>query len=771
MHRTSSVIRLAAVGVVLLALAAPAEAEPDGGVELAAGPDAGVKSEGTYADPAAEPEVMEVYGRRVSSAIDDARPIDTIDRDALDRRQPNSTPDALVLSPGVYVQQTAHGQASPYIRGRTGQQVLILYDGLRLNHALFRKGPNQYLFTVDAASVERIEVVRGSASVELGADALGGAVLLHPLEPRIDPTRDEIILRPRVFAGHRTADEELAGRAEIDAQLGDGLGLLLGVGARTVDRLEAGGNAFPDGRGQNQQCVDNLTVPCFEPDGRTQLGTGFDELTADARAVALIPDGRVSLAAYLYRQYDAPRTDQCPPPEQATGECLIYEEQFRTHVYGEVEHSPATALLDNFTAAAGYQRQHQRYSLLRPDRIAGDAIDNTTENLGRDAVDGLGFTFRGQSAPLVLGGVEAGLRYGIDGSYEWIESGKWIRFAQPPLTRRFSRGQYVGGSDYAQGGVWLAPDVRFGLVRVRGGMRAAYVRATSPGDVESASHAFDRSHVPLVFDAGLEVGRTFAFVANVEQGFRAPNLDDLTARQSTGQGYQLENPDLGPERSLTLEAGLRARHRRVTGEVLAFRQTIDDAIERRLLDRDDCTLEPGLVDRECRANRAPIKLVNLEGTAEIIGVDARVEYRPVRELELRATFAYARGEGDNPGTGEPARIPLSRMSPVNGTGLVEWVDRDSGLFVGGVVRWALLQDRLSPGDIADARIPRGGTPGYVTLDAWAGLRLDRRLFFGLKLINLSDARYRTHGSSIYGAGRSLSLSLSFSPAPDGEFAW
>jgi hypothetical protein len=208
MHRTSSVIRLAAVGVVLLALAAPAGAEPDGGVELAAGPDAGVKSGGTYADPAAEPEVMEVYGRRVSSAIDDARPIDTIDRDALDRRQPNSTPDALVLSPGVYVQQTAHGQASPYIRGRTGQQVLILYDGLRLNHALFRKGPNQYLFTVDAASVERIEVVRGSASVELGADALGGAVLLHPLEPRIDPTRDEVILRPRVFAGHRTADEE-----------------------------------------------------------------------------------------------------------------------------------------------------------------------------------------------------------------------------------------------------------------------------------------------------------------------------------------------------------------------------------------------------------------------------------------------------------------------------------------------------------------------------------------------------------------------------------
>ena len=41
------------------------------------------------------------------------------------------------------------------------------------------------------------------------------------------------------------------------------------------------------------------------------------------------------------------------PPEQATGECLIYEEQFRTHVYGSVEHGPEWALLDRWTAAFG----------------------------------------------------------------------------------------------------------------------------------------------------------------------------------------------------------------------------------------------------------------------------------------------------------------------------------------------------------------------------------------------------------------------------------
>ena len=147
-------------------------------------------------------------------------------------RQPRSTPEALQYAPGVYVQQTAHGQGSPYIRSRTGQQTLLLFDGLRLNHALFRKGPNQYLFTVDPRTLTALDVVRGSASVELGNDALAGAIILRPMEPALDPTRDELILRPKVAFRHATADGEFGGRLQLDAQFGDALGLLVGVGAR-----------------------------------------------------------------------------------------------------------------------------------------------------------------------------------------------------------------------------------------------------------------------------------------------------------------------------------------------------------------------------------------------------------------------------------------------------------------------------------------------------------------------------------------------------------
>jgi len=91
-------------------------------------------------------------------------------------RQYRTTPEALTGTTGVFIQKTNHGGGSPFVRGLTGNQTLILQDGIRLNNATFRFGPNQYFNTIDAASVSKIEVARGTSSVQYGSDALGGVV-------------------------------------------------------------------------------------------------------------------------------------------------------------------------------------------------------------------------------------------------------------------------------------------------------------------------------------------------------------------------------------------------------------------------------------------------------------------------------------------------------------------------------------------------------------------------------------------------------------------
>ena len=101
----------------------------------------------------------------------------SLDQKEIRQSVPRSTPEVLQGVEGVYIQQTSHGQASAYVRGRTGRHTLLMVDGFRLNHALFRQGPNQYLFTVDPFLLGQIDVVRGGASVRLGANALSGAIL------------------------------------------------------------------------------------------------------------------------------------------------------------------------------------------------------------------------------------------------------------------------------------------------------------------------------------------------------------------------------------------------------------------------------------------------------------------------------------------------------------------------------------------------------------------------------------------------------------------
>ncbi|MCP3695311.1 MAG: Plug domain-containing protein, partial [Planctomycetaceae bacterium] len=67
-----------------------------------------------------------------------------VDLQQLQQRAPADMFQALEREVGVLMQRTQRGAAAPFIRGLTGQQVLILVDGIRMNNATFRLGPNQY---------------------------------------------------------------------------------------------------------------------------------------------------------------------------------------------------------------------------------------------------------------------------------------------------------------------------------------------------------------------------------------------------------------------------------------------------------------------------------------------------------------------------------------------------------------------------------------------------------------------------------------------------
>lgn len=733
-------------------------------------------------DVASSDEELPTFGAsaRVERRRDDedARATSTVTRDEMDERLSRSAPEALRWVPGVSVQQTTHGQASPYVRGVTGQQVLVAFDGIRLNNGTYRQGPNQYFFTVDLASLDRIEVQRGSASTRWGSDAIGGAVLAMPAEPTLDPRRDGFSLRGRaigrlgtqaleLLGGDLPLDRQLSGgldafgRLELDAQIGRDVAVLVGGGYRGAEPLQASGTLFNPLDGQP------ALVPLIEPtDGRTQRGTGFRYGAFDGRIVVRIaPELRLIGAVYGFRQYDSPRADLCPPPIGFERDCTTFTEQFRTLGYVALRGSAGPELRE-VDVTVSYQRQHEVRELREPSLFA--------TNQFRDDVDTVGLAARLGTRRWAIGS-EAGFRVrgGGDLAIDVVRSSAYLVDSLIGVTRQLPRGLYADHGRYYTGGLFVELDVDlFRFLRVRSGGRVAFAGVRAPAELASSTQRVDADHEAIVGRVGLEARATdeLSLVLNVDQGFRTPNLDDLTSRQIIGPGFQFENPALTPERSITYEVGARLRvPRLVDGEgslsmdAWLYAMEIDGAMTRAPRSAADC---PATAP-ECRNAFARFQLVNVAGTSWLLGAELAMRLTLPLGFGLSTTFAYAWGEGPTPLLSPPPgqeRVPLSRVMPVNGNVELRWAHEETRLVIGAAMRWAGAQDRLAISDQSDARIPLGGTPAYATFDLRAGWRFEQppgqpSLQLSLLVENVFDQVYRVHGSGINGAGRGLLLQL------------
>ncbi|MBI5511806.1 MAG: TonB-dependent receptor [Deltaproteobacteria bacterium] len=721
--------------------------------------------------PAAAEESYEsvvVTGPDDDPDADAGRASSSVDRRDLDRRLPRSTPDALRYEPGVFVQQSAHGQGSAYLRGLTGQQTLLLFDGIRLNNSTYRQGPNQYFFTLDAHAVRSIAVTRGGASTRWGSDALGGVIAALPLEPSTPPTGTAV--SPRLFARGATADRERGLRLQLDlttvTAAGIGIGFVGGFGARRATLLHGPPVLNPD-RSTDAGALPwvprykeyDPTLPFDrQPTLSTQLGTGFDELTGDGRLVLQLREGeRLTVAGYAYREYDAPRTDQCPPPTASYDQCLTYEEQFRHLAYVAWD-GRLGAIAESARATLSWQEQHENRRLDLP---AANLVGH-----GVDTVETWGVTLHAATVPLaVADGVAATLSYGADTYFDWVRSQARHAYTDTGDAVAESRGQYLDGATYTYGGLFtdlsLAPGDR---VEIDGGARLGYAVAHARGDPASGTAPVDRRFTALVGHAGVSFAAAppLTLLANYDYSFRAPNLDDMTARQQTGPGFQFENPRLHPERAHTFEAGGRLKTVALVADLWLFETLLVDAITKVAMSATDCPPSTP----QCTGSWSRFQLQNSPSYSELRGVEAAARLRLPYRVSLRATVAYVWSEGPRQGSVAEGvygvalgdRVPLSRTPPLHGTAEFAWTHA-SGVSAGGGLQWAAAQRRLAIADYTDGRIPKYGTPGFAVVHLRGAYRLDTDLVVAIVVENLLNASYRFHGSSVNGAGRGLIVHL------------
>ncbi|MBI2687197.1 MAG: TonB-dependent receptor [Acidobacteria bacterium] len=104
-------------------------------------------------------------------AINSVTALDTLD---LASKTGVSVGDLLDSAPGVAKRSFGPGTTRPVLRGFDGDRVLIMQDGVRTGSLSSQSGDHGE--PVDPQSLERVEIVRGPATLLYGSNAIGGVV-------------------------------------------------------------------------------------------------------------------------------------------------------------------------------------------------------------------------------------------------------------------------------------------------------------------------------------------------------------------------------------------------------------------------------------------------------------------------------------------------------------------------------------------------------------------------------------------------------------------
>lgn len=136
-----------------------------------------------------------------------------LDRDELARRGAANVGDALRGEPGIAISNDSAQGQNPVIRGLSKESMVLLVDGMRFNSAQ-PAGAVASFMTLGLA--ERVEVVKGGASVLYGTGALGGAINVLMPQARFTPG-----VGVKAAASYDSVSEGWRGTAVMNASQGD----------------------------------------------------------------------------------------------------------------------------------------------------------------------------------------------------------------------------------------------------------------------------------------------------------------------------------------------------------------------------------------------------------------------------------------------------------------------------------------------------------------------------------------------------------------------
>jgi hemoglobin/transferrin/lactoferrin receptor protein len=631
-----------------------------------------------------------------------AHSISRIDADFIRENTRRTLPEALQYTPGVLVQKTAHGHGSPFIRGFTGRQNLLMVDGVRLNNSTWRSGPVQYWNTVDPFSIDRIELVKSQGSVLYGSDAVGGTLnAFSKSSGFMDQADGAFYQHGSGYYEYRTNGEgSHIGRIESDFGSGGQWGVHLGLSGKDYGDIE------DDSVGRMKN-------------------TGYPEQNLDFRFdTALTERVNLTLAYQYVDQDDVWRWHRTRfNPGWVHGRHVAAPGTFLTEIYDQ-ERSLAYLKLtgEDPGESAFIRRWHTTLSWQKIQDSTDNLRTPTDRRVGSIDLDtyGLDVGFESEIGPGTL-------VYGLDYYHDKADSAAYRNGVARPDDR-----PVADGSTYQLFGAYTQYEWRVAeALKVIGGVRGTYAEAEwdayrAPGAAADTSGKGDWDNFSASLRTLWDINECWAVYGGVSQAFRAPNLTDLTGSSvSLGGLNSYGSPELDPEKYVTAELGTRYGNETLSASLAAFYTWSRDAIISERI--------------------GPDTFATNGGSGFVYGFEAEGLWKINPCWSLSAMAGWNEGKTDSPVNGERW---ISRQLPFTSSVALRWTHPNERLWLEGRVLGAVTEDRVHPADQANdpQRIPTYGTPGYLVASLRGGWQVNDHVELTCGIENITDEDYRSHGS-------------------------
>ena len=481
-------------------------------------------------------EIVVTANRSKNQEFQTPNSIKVLNKKYLESSAPRTTPEALFGINGVFVQKTNHGGGSPFVRGLTGNQTLLLVDGIRLSNSTFRYGPNQYLNTIDPFSIEKIEVLKGGGSVQYGSDALGGTIQVFTTEPAFgkglkinllgrlatqgmeQTARGEISFGKQKFAitgsYNRRNYGDLVGGKLTGRQTPSGYGeqainikakFAIGKGILTASHQYFEAQNVPV---YHKVVLENFALNEFQPQRRN---LSYLKFTQENESKLF---KEISILGSLQSTYEGRRSQKNASTTLLQETDKVYTKGFTTNIHSELNKS--------WSANSGIEIYH--------DLVRSTKIDMPASPFS-------------SAKPKILRGLypdkAAFLNYSLYSLHQFIQN-RW----------QFSAGLRYNGFSI------MIPDETIG--------ETTLTPKALVGNSSVMYNFNEKSNVYLTYNSG----------------FRTPNIDDLGTLGIVDFRYEVPTNDLKPEKSNNYEVGYKFRTNRFSSAISLFYSQLNNLITR-----------------------------------------------------------------------------------------------------------------------------------------------------------------------------------------------